>query len=373
MLIKAAAMKQKGAAAADERKQRGSLFAQALLYWNEHHNRRQMPWKGEKDPYRIWLSEIILQQTRVEQGMPYFKKFVAAYPTIKDLAAAPDDEVLKLWEGLGYYSRCRNLLAAARYIADEWNGVFPATYEDILALKGVGPYTAAAIASFAYNSHHAVLDGNVYRVLARIHGIETPTDSGEGKKAFAQLAQAQLPDGKAAAYNQAIMDFGAVVCKPLPECADCFFKAHCVAFAEGRQLTLPVKEKRPTVTERYFFYLVLEHEGKVAIRQREGKDIWQSLYEFLLIETPEQATWRLISAEAQKAWGLKPEQYSRTGTRYQLKQRLTHQIVYFSFERLQLNQQISLPGLQWVERKNISKYAFPKSIKQYVDEELMRY
>lgn len=350
--------------------QRGAQFAQCLLHWNEQDNNRQMPWKGEKDPYRIWLSEIILQQTRVEQGMPYFKNFVAAYPTIQALAAAPDDEVFKLWEGLGYYSRCRNLLAAARHIADELNGIFPDTYEDIFALKGVGPYTAAAIASFAYNEPYAVLDGNVYRVLARIHGIDTPTDSTEGKKVFTQLAQQQLPADQAAAYNQGIMDFGAVVCKPLPECATCFFKNSCIAFIEGRQLALPVKEKKTIISERYFFYLVLECNDKVSIRQRKVKDIWQSLYEFLLLETPEQASWQMISDEAQKAWNLKPEHYKRKGTRYQLKQRLTHQLVYFSFERLQLQHQIAIPGMQWIDKTSLAKYPFPKTLKQYIDEEL---
>lgn len=223
---------------------KGLLFAQALLQWHRHHNVRAMPWKGEKDPYRIWLSEIMLQQTRVEQGLPYYEKFIAAFPTIRHLAAAPDQQVFKLWEGLGYYSRCRNLLATARYIAHERDGAFPATYNEILALKGVGGYTAAAIASFAYNLPHAVLDGNVYRVLARIHGMDTPTDSAEGKKLFSELAQQQLPKEEPAAYNQAIMDFGATVCKPMPECRACFFASHCRAFEEGKQLQLPVKKKK---------------------------------------------------------------------------------------------------------------------------------
>ncbi|OLY94998.1 A/G-specific adenine glycosylase [Cnuella takakiae] len=350
--------------------ERGYRFGQELLAWNSHDNKRQMPWKGEKDPYKIWLSEIMLQQTRVEQGLPYFEKFIAAYPTIRQLADAPDQEVFKLWEGLGYYSRCRNLLATARYIAYELDGIFPNKYEDILALKGVGPYTAAAIASFAYNLHHAVLDGNVYRVLSRIHGIGTPTDSAVGKNLFTTLAQAQLPDGKAAAYNQGIMDFGATVCKPLPECSTCFFADDCVAFQTGRQLALPIKEKQLQVSDRFFFYLVLEHEGKVAVRQRQAKDIWLDLFEFLLIETPEPASWQLVAAELEHAWGLSPESYQRVGTRYVVKQRLTHQLVHLSFERLALNHTIELPQLQWADKAALENFPFPKAIKEYVLAEL---
>lgn len=351
--------------------ERGHRFAQELLAWNGQHNKRQMPWKGEKDPYKIWLSEIMLQQTRVEQGLPYFEKFIAAYPSIRHLANAPDQEVFKLWEGLGYYSRCRNLLATARFIAYELNGVFPNRYADILALKGVGPYTAAAIASFAYNMPHSVLDGNVYRVLSRIHGIRTPTDSTEGKNLFTTLAQAQLPEGKAAAYNQGIMDFGATVCKPLPGCSTCFFTDDCVAFQTGKQLALPVKEKQLQVSDRFFFYLVLEHEGQVAVRQRQAKDIWQDLHEFLLIETPEPANWQLVAAELEHAWGIEPENYQHIGTRYVVKQRLTHQLVHLSFERLLLHAKKDFPQLQWVEKSALDSFAFPKALKEFVTAELV--
>jgi A/G-specific adenine glycosylase len=349
---------------------RGTLFARKLLHWNSRHNNRQMPWKGELDPYKIWLSEIMLQQTRVEQGLPYFQKFIAAFPTIRHLADAPDQQVFKLWEGLGYYSRCRNLLATARHIAYELDGVFPTSYESILQLKGVGPYTAAAIASFAYNLPFAVLDGNVYRVLARVHGIDTPTDSGAGKTFFAAQAQAQLPKGEAADYNQAIMDFGAVVCKPVPECRTCFFKDDCIAFGQGRQLALPVKEKKGKLKERYFFYVVLEWEGKIALHQRQTKDIWQDLYEFLLLETDSPATWGLVAAELEKAWNIQPADYSRIGTRYVVKQRLTHQLVQLSFERIKLKQKAEQPHLQWVPVQALNNYPFPKAIKEFVDAEL---
>jgi len=199
-----------------------TFFTAQLLEWNHQHNSRTMPWKGIKDPYHIWLSEIILQQTRVEQGLPYYERFITTYPTIQDLAAAPDEAVFRLWQGLGYYARCKNMLAAARQVVQTYKGRFPDTYEQIQSLKGIGPYTAAAIASFAFNSHHAVLDGNVFRVLSRYFGIDTPVDSTAGKKEFAALAQELLPAGQSAVYNQSIMDFGAGVCKPQqPLCHQC--------------------------------------------------------------------------------------------------------------------------------------------------------
>jgi A/G-specific adenine glycosylase len=206
---------------------KSKLLSNALLSWNRSGNQRAMPWKGEKDPYKIWLSEIILQQTRVEQGLKYYQNFIKLFPDVHVLANAPDEAVFKAWEGLGYYSRCKNLLVTARFISTELKGVFPANYESILALKGVGSYTAAAIASFAYNLPHAVLDGNVFRVLSRIFDIEVPIDSTEGKKQFSDLADLILPKKKAGEFNQAIMDFGAVICKPVPECHLCFFKDGC--------------------------------------------------------------------------------------------------------------------------------------------------
>lgn len=371
MLIQPLGMKNKPVTGGAALNKKGQLFVQKLLQWNSGGNKRQMPWKGEKDPYKIWLSEIMLQQTRVEQGLPYFQRFIAAFPTIRHLADASDQQVFKLWEGLGYYNRCRNLLATARHIAYNLGGSFPKSYEDLLALKGVGPYTAAAIASFAFDLPFAVLDGNVFRVLSRIHGIATPIDSTEGKKLFSALAQQQLPGTRAAAYNQAIMDFGATVCKPLPECHRCFFADDCTAFQEGRQLALPVKEKQVQVSERFFFYLVLQHKGAVAVHHRQGKDIWQNLYEFLLIETPEPASWQLVAQEAENAWGLQPAAYQRRGTRYNLKQKLTHQLVHLAFERLQLASKSEIQGLSWVPLKALADYPFPKAIKQFVDAELL--
>ncbi|MBK8427068.1 MAG: A/G-specific adenine glycosylase [Lewinellaceae bacterium] len=260
------------------------FFRNALLAWAANHL-RPMPWKGERDPYKIWLSEIILQQTRVEQGLPYYEKFVTAYPTVTDLAHAPEDELFKLWEGLGYYSRARNLHFTAKYIAGELGGHFPDTYETIRALKGVGDYTAAAIASFAYNLPHAVLDGNVYRVLARFFGIETPTDTPAAKKEFTRLANAVLDTTQPGVFNQAMMDFGATHCTPQqPACPTCPVQTQCVAFQTGKVREIPLKSKAPAKKERFFCYAVFNAGADTFVRKRMGKDIWRGLFEFPAIE-----------------------------------------------------------------------------------------
>ena len=220
-------------------------FVKKLLQWNDLDNNRQMPWKGEKDPYKIWLSEIILQQTRVHQGLDYYNRFVANFPTIKLLAKAPETNVFKLWEGLGYYTRCKNLIATAKYITDELDGKFPDNYADILLLKGIGPYTAAAIGSFAFNLPYAVVDGNVFRVLSRYFGIAKAIDSNDGKQFFTLLANKLLDKKQPGKYNQALMDFGAVICKPqLPDCNNCMFKTNCTALAESNVNQLPVSWRR---------------------------------------------------------------------------------------------------------------------------------
>jgi len=219
-------------------------FTEILLKWNDTLNTRQMPWKGEKDPYKVWLSEIILQQTRVEQGLSYFNKFIQAYPSIESLACAKDEKVFKMWEGLGYYSRCKNLLHTARYISKNLHGCFPAKYEEIKQLKGIGAYTAAAIASFCFNLPYAVVDGNVQRVLARIFGIEKPLDSTEGKKILRCWRKNYCLKKNAALYNQAIMDFGATVCKPaLPLCTHCPMNIICEAYKQHKVSLLPIKQK----------------------------------------------------------------------------------------------------------------------------------
>jgi A/G-specific adenine glycosylase len=344
-------------------------FSTLLLKWNKEQNKREMPWKGEKDPYKIWLSEIILQQTRVDQGLAYYERFIEKYPAITDLAAAPDTAVMKLWEGLGYYSRCRNLLFTARYIADERKGVFPDTYEDIKALKGVGPYTAAAISSFAYNLPHAVVDGNVFRVLSRVFGISLPIDSTEGKKYFTRLADELLDKKQADLYNQAIMDFGAVVCKPaLPLCSTCVFNTQCNAYLENKVNELPVKEKKISIKKRWFYYLVIEHKGKLAIRQRTGRDIWNQLYEFPVIETTaEQETGDLLKAAEGEEW-LPQKKYAVSFISPLFKQQLSHQFIAGRFISVKVDKPGRLPeGTVWVSWKEMKEYPFPKFINQFLE------
>lgn len=341
-------------------------FARALLHWNATENDRAMPWKGEKDPYRIWVSEVILQQTRVEQGRAYYERFVHTYPRVEDLAAAPEADVFKLWEGLGYYSRARNLMATARRITEERGGRFPDTLEEIRSLKGVGPYTAAAIASFAYNLPHAVVDGNVYRVLARIFNCDLPIDSTEGKKWFAGKAQTLLPEGRAAEYNQALMDFGATLCKPLPECARCFYRPHCAAFAQGRQTELPVKAKKTAVRERYFHYVVLQYADGVALHERQQKDIWQGLWEPLLIEAEAPLPKEAILAALRQEYGLEANDYSVLSAAAKAQQRLSHQLIRFFFVHLQLKRQAALPGFAWVPVAGLESVAYPKTVGEFL-------
>jgi A/G-specific adenine glycosylase len=353
---------------ADERRR---LFSRRLLDWNQVHNHREMPWKNESNPYYIWLSEIILQQTRVEQGWKYYQAFIETFPTIQELAAAPEQQVFKLWEGLGYYSRCRNLIATAKKITREYGGVFPDSYEAILDLKGVGPYTAAAIASFAYNLPHAVLDGNVFRVLSRIHDVDLPVDTTEGKKGFAAIAQQHLPKGKAGIYNQAIMDFGATICKPVPLCDQCFFNDHCLAFLQGKQALLPVKTKKMQVKERWFHYVVLQHGSETLIRQRVAKDIWQDLYEPLLIEGECSLEKKKVLQQVASVYAIHLEEAAVISAAAKTKQKLSHQTIHFSFIHLQCAIRPEINGFFWVDKKEITHYAFPKTLQAFIAKNIL--
>lgn len=342
-------------------------FVRDLLHWNRHDNNRQMPWKGEKDPYKIWLSEVMLQQTRVEQGLKYYQNFIHAFPTVNELANAPDEKVFKLWEGLGYYSRCRNLLQAARFISTELNGVFPKTYEDIFSLKGVGSYTAAAIGSFAYNLPYAVLDGNVFRVLARIFDNETPIDSTQGKKEFSALAGAILPHENAGEYNQAIMDFGATICKPSPLCEECFFNHACLAYRTGRQQLLPVKEKKTVLKKRWLNYFIVQCGEEVLIQQRSGKDIWQDLYQFFLIETPKALSSKKLLQLFEKESGISAYAF---GEEWKTAQALSHRMVHFHFFRVRVQQKKKVEGFVWMKRLVLRQLAFPRALQLVVENEL---
>ena len=272
------------------------IFQKNITSWYSIH-KRDLPWRKTKDPYIIWLSEIILQQTQIKQGLPYFEVFVLNFPTIKDLSKAPEEKILKLWQGLGYYSRARNLHFTAKYIVNDLKGIFPDNYNALLKLKGVGDYTASAIASISYNEACAVVDGNVYRLLARYYGIDIPINSTKGVKAFKELAQSLLPEDDFGDYNQALMEFGSRQCKPSsPDCNACPLNTSCIAFNKGLIKTLPVKEKKGSITKKYFNFLVfISDDKKTLIEQRLEKGIWHKLYQFPLIES--QKSLDIMSAE----------------------------------------------------------------------------
>jgi A/G-specific adenine glycosylase len=343
-------------------------FSSKLLRWQEE-NPRHLPWKASKNPYYIWLSEIILQQTRVEQGTPYYLKFITNYPKVSDLANATEQQVLKDWEGLGYYSRARNLHASAKYIHNELNDQFPQSYEEIIKLKGVGSYTAAAIASFAYDLPHAVVDGNVYRVLSRIFGIHLPIDSTEGKKFFQNKADELLPMDQAAAFNQAIMNFGATHCKPkLPLCSNCPFAEHCVAYNEDIISELPKKKNKLSKKARHFNYLVYTDSESIKIIERKSKDIWQNLFEFPMLETKapvdEEQLKELLTNKKllQKEIGIN---YIDGG-----KQTLSHQIIHAKFFKIELktsNSPFNIEGSEFVSFRDLTTFAFPVVIREFIE------
>ena len=323
-------------------------FAATLLQWFKN-NGRSLPWRETKDAYAIWLSEVILQQTRIVQGMSYWERFMAQWPTVNDLAAATEDEVLKAWQGLGYYSRARNLHTAAQQVVEL--GGLPQTFKELKTLKGVGDYTAAAIASIAFGESVAVVDGNVYRVLSRYYGIETPIDSTEGKKEFQALAQSLLPINEPADYNEAIMDFGATQCTPnSPHCSACPLCETCVAFREQRINELPVKSKKVKQRERHFTYLYIEYEGKIAIHQRGAGDIWQGLWEFPQAE-------QLTSSE-DSAWKTEAQLLQKG-----VKHILTHQILLADIYLWQPTRRPQLPSeFIWIEKQDLENYALPRLI-----------
>jgi A/G-specific adenine glycosylase len=343
-------------------------FARLLLKWNSQKNTREMPWKGERNPYYIWLSEIILQQTRVEQGLPYFLKFKQKYPTVKHLALAKEDEVMRLWQGLGYYSRARNLHETAKNIHQNYKGIFPDKLEELKNLKGVGDYTASAIASFAFGERKAVVDGNVIRVLARVFGIETPFDTTLGKKKFAELAQ-QLIDAKnPGLYNQAIMDFGAVVCTPKnSKCDECPFIKGCVAFNSETIEALPFREKKTKISNRFFNYVVINNEKEIFIRKRTDKDIWKNLYELPMIET-ERPFKGNFSPSISKF--LDTQDFSIESCSKEISQMLSHRKIHFRFVHVKPHNlsALRIPGARRVKLKSLSQLAFPKTLHLYLKE-----
>jgi len=344
-----------------------SEFSKKLITWYLEH-KRDLPWRTTKLPYNIWLSEIMLQQTRVAQGLPYYNVFISEFPTVFDLANASEEKVLKLWQGLGYYSRARNLHATAKYISEELNGEFPSTHKELLQLKGVGDYTASAIASISFNLPTAVVDGNVYRVLGRIFDISTPINSTEGIKEFKKIAQLLLPSEETGTYNQAIMEFGARQCKPQnPDCDSCIFNDRCFALQKKKISELPVKLKKTKVKKIYFNYLVLlSQDNKTLLQQRTGKGIWQNLYEFPLLET---------KADSEISELQKLEEFQKASKNYNFKSvvsynekpiihKLSHRHIYTRFWIIEVSE---LPE-NAIPINEIEKYPVPILIGNFIEE-----
>ena len=353
-------------------------FTEKLIKWHLRKNKRVMPWKGEKDPYKIWISEIILQQTRVEQGLEYYNKFILRFPTIDLLATAPEEEIFKLWEGLGYYSRCKNLISTAKNIFFDLQGNFPATFEEILKLKGVGPYTAAAIASFAFGLPHAVVDGNVTRVLSRYFGDSIPIDSAKGKNHFTQLANQLLHKKDPGQFNQAIMDFGATICKPQnPLCSDCVMIDQCVGYQSNIVELLPVKEKKLIKKKRWLSYFVFKLNKAVFIKKRTEKDIWQNLHEFFLIESKKHIEWDNQSINEYLNSKLNINDFEILSVSDTAVQQLTHQTLEGKFITIKIKKASKcLDKYMLFDFEQLDKIAFPRFITSYLEtnelEKLMR-
>lgn len=341
------------------------VFSEILIHWYSN-NKRELPWRQTKAPYYIWLSEIILQQTQVKQGLPYYVSFTEKFPSVFDLAKADESDVLKLWQGLGYYSRARNLHTTAKYIANELKGAFPNNYKDLLKLKGVGDYTASAIASICFNEVAAVVDGNVYRVLSRYFGIDTPINSSKGSKEFKALAQELIDKKNPAEFNQAIMEFGATHCMPQnPNCKVCPFNRSCMAFNKNRINELPVKIKSAKAKKKYFNFLVfISDDGKTVLEKREGKGIWQNLYQFPLIETHaniDANTLKTLIEEHNLIKGLPFELslYNKDVVVH----KLSHQHLYTKFWVVNVNKLLT----EGILKRDIHNYAVPILIENFIE------
>ena len=339
-------------------------FTSIIIAWYNS-NKRQLPWRNTKDPYFIWISEIILQQTRVSQGLPYYNRFIEAFPTIKNLAMAQEKEVLSLWQGLGYYSRARNMHKCAQVVQKEFGGNFPDKFEDLLKLPGIGPYTAAAVDSLAFNNPSPVVDGNVYRVLARVFGIENNIADAKSFKLFFDLSKELIDAGQPGTYNQAVMEMGATVCAPQnPQCDNCPLNEICYALANKKQKELPVKIKKIRNRKRHFTYLVLEQNGKFAMKVRGDKDIWQGLYEFYLMETETQPLPDELESDLlKKLFELGAFVHSKTSMPKHI---LSHQTIMSSFLHFKLNSNTSWDNLlrenQLVLYSEKEIEALPKSV-----------
>lgn len=328
-------------------------------------NKRVLPWRESKDPYKIWLCEIILQQTQIKQGLPYYLKFIQKYPTVFQLANVDEDEILKDWQGLGYYSRARNLHKTAQYVANELNGVFPKNYKELVGLKGVGDYTASAIASICYEEPVAVLDGNVYRVLSRYFGINTPINSTNGTKEFKILATSLLPKKNIGDYNQAIMEFGALQCKPKsPDCKNCPIPSNCTALSTGNIQKLPVKLKKNKARKRYLNFLVfLNKNNETIIEKRTQKGIWQHLYQFPMVETSKSITVEelLLNLDFRQR-KTKTFKNIELFNSNDIVHKLSHQELYIKFWKINTNCHIG----NMINLKDVQNHAFPVVIAQFI-------
>lgn len=344
------------------------FFVQNLLRWHEEDNDRQLAWKNEKDPYKIWLSEVILQQTRTAQGTAYYKRFIEVFPNINALAHGDEQQIFKLWEGLGYYNRCRNLIATAKIVAETYHGVFPHKYEDIIGLKGIGPYTAAAIASFAFQLPFAVVDGNVMRLLARYFAIALPIDRTEGRKKLDLLASELIDRDDPAAYNQAIMDFGATVCKPgIPDCGACPLRRQCQAYHAGIVNLLPVKSNKTKVRKRTLNFLFIAHGDHIYIRKRMQNDIWKGLYELPHIESVKPLKERGVTAQPALKELFETGVLRITSVSPPAQQRLTHQLITGQFIHITAaGRPDNIMDAIAVNRKHLNDYPFPKIVAEYL-------
>jgi A/G-specific adenine glycosylase len=343
-------------------------FSKLLIKWYLQ-NKRDLPWRNTTNPYPIWLSEIMLQQTRVAQGTPYFMSFATAFPTVFDLAKADEEQVLKLWQGLGYYSRARNLHKTAQYVAQELSGIFPATYKDLLKLKGVGEYTAAAIASFSYNECVPVVDGNVFRVLSRYLDIETDIVAASAKKEFAAVAFELMPKDNPALFNQAIMEFGALQCVPKsPNCGICVFNESCAALQKKKVDQLPVKSKKLKVRNRFFNYLVVEDENEnTLIQKRTAKGIWHNLYEFPLIETDKEEDFDCITKQIQNDFFKGNTIISVLECNEKsIIHKLSHQHLHIKFWKVTINGTIA----NGIDAETLRIFPFPIVIHNFIEKEL---
>ena len=347
-----------------------SIIQDTLINWYAE-NRRDLPWRHDPTPYQVWLSEVILQQTRVNQGMEYYLRFIEKWPTVTDLANASEEEVLKMWQGLGYYSRARNLHKCARQILEQYGGQFPTDFEQLKKLQGIGAYTAAAIASIAFNLPHAVVDGNVYRVLSRLYDIDTPININEGQKLYAQFADELLNREQPSLHNQALMEFGALHCTPKnPNCLLCPLQAQCMAFAHQTVMQRPVKLQKVKVTTRYFNYLVIRIKGSIYLHKRSGNDIWRNLYDFPCIESEQPMSVEEVIASEQFQQLIENKPFTIVKVSPVFTHKLTHRTILAQFIEIKLEKKllrIETKDLFLAAETELIKYPIPRLIDLYLN------